>query len=280
MATSDAVKTYRYLRIGMVGAVVLLATSIAIEHDAVGGCWQNSISAYYYTPVKAIFVGGMLVVGFALIVIKGRGAWEDACLNGAGMLAPVVAVVPTTDIDACWSQPPIPRPLDAQGVLEPWVVANIDNNIQALLIAGFLGLGVALLTVIFVNKSAMAPVRVVERGTTLSLLAAFLMLCAVWLLFEHWDNFDRGSHGKAAFLMFVFLIGAVIGKAFEHRGEPTKGYFPLYTAIGSLMVVGGIVISTLRIGGEHTVFVLEATEIVLFAVFWAVQTAENWTETV
>jgi hypothetical protein len=280
MATSDAVKTYRYLRIGMIGAVVLLATSIAIEHDTVGGCWQNSISAYYYTPVRAIFVGGMLVVGFALIVIKGRGAWEDACLNAAGMLAPVVAVVPTTDIDACWSQPPNPLPLNAEGVLQPWVVANIDNNVKALLIAGFLGLGVAFLTVVFVNKSVLAPVRVVERGTSLSLVAAFLLLSFAWLLFAQWDDFDTGSHGKAASLMFVFLIGAVVGKAVEHRGEPTKGYFPLYTAIGSLMVIGGALIVAFRVGGEHTVFVLEATEIALFAVFWGVQTAENWNETV
>lgn len=277
LRSEHAIWTYRYLRIAMVGAVVVLAGSIALERSKVE-CWQTSISAYYYTPVRAIFVGAMLAVALALIAYKGKRPGEDICLNFAGMLAPIVAVAPTTDVGRCWSIRPIPLPVNDDGSLAGWVVANIDNNIQALLIAGFLGLGVALLTVIFVNKSAMAPVRVVERGTTLSLLAAFLMLCAVWLLFEHWDNFDRGSHGKAAFLMFVFLIGAVIGKAFEHRGEPTKGYFPLYTAIGSLMVVGGILISTLRIGGEHTVFVLEATEIVLFAVFWAVRTTETGTK--
>jgi hypothetical protein len=99
LRSQDAIKTYRYLRIGMIGAVVLLAASIAIERSKVD-CWQTWISAYYYTPVRAIFVGSMIAVGLSLIVYKGR-AWEDACLNFAGMLAPVVAVVPTTDVGRC-----------------------------------------------------------------------------------------------------------------------------------------------------------------------------------
>ena len=49
----DVIKTYRYLRIGMIGAVVLLAASIGIERSKVD-CWQTSISAYYYTPARAV----------------------------------------------------------------------------------------------------------------------------------------------------------------------------------------------------------------------------------
>lgn len=33
-------------------------------------CWQRSISAYYYTPVRPIFVGGLMLIGFSLIVIE------------------------------------------------------------------------------------------------------------------------------------------------------------------------------------------------------------------
>ena len=35
LKSQDAIKTYRYLRIGMIGAVVLLAASIAIERSKV-----------------------------------------------------------------------------------------------------------------------------------------------------------------------------------------------------------------------------------------------------
>jgi hypothetical protein len=40
-----------------------------------------------------------------------------------------------------------------------------------------------------------------------------------------------------------------------------------------------VLIVMLRLGGDHTVLVLEAFEITLFAVFWVVQTIENWDET-
>ena len=93
----DVLKTYRYLRIGMIGAVFLLAASITIE-AAQAGCLQNSISAYYYTPVRAIFVGTMVAVGLSLIVYKGRGWKEDLSLTLAGMLAPVVADRPFVSV--------------------------------------------------------------------------------------------------------------------------------------------------------------------------------------
>jgi hypothetical protein len=44
------------------------------------------------------------------------------------------------------------------------------------------------------------------------------------------------------------------------------------------MVLGGVVIATTRIFGDHTVFALEAYEIVFFAFYWIVQTAEIWNE--
>ena len=73
-AATEARKTYRYLRIGMVGMVVFLATSLVIE-AAKADCLQTSISAYYYTPVRSVFVGGMIAIGLCLIVIKGSTPW-------------------------------------------------------------------------------------------------------------------------------------------------------------------------------------------------------------
>ena len=35
------------------------------------------MTAYYYTPVEAIFVGTMMAVGLSLIVYKGRNRGED-----------------------------------------------------------------------------------------------------------------------------------------------------------------------------------------------------------
>lgn len=116
---------------------MVLAPSIGIE-IAKAGCAQTSISAYYYPPVRSVFVGAMFVVGLALIVYKGRSPWEDNWLNLAGMLSPVVAVVPTTDIGTCRSVAPLPA-----DTLPAWVAPSIDNNLWALWISGVAGLVVA-----------------------------------------------------------------------------------------------------------------------------------------
>jgi hypothetical protein len=280
----DARKTYRYLRIGMIGAVVLLAVSIAIERSKVD-CWQTSISAYYYTPVRAIFVGAMIAVGFSLIVYKGRG-WEDVWLNFAGMLAPVVAVAPTIDLGRCWSVVPNPPPRTADGSLAEWVVTNIDNNIYALLIAGSIGLLVAFVTAVWPNRSLRPLVAKDTRSTTLSLVATAGALVVVWLLIQNWGDFDTRAHGYAALLMFVFLILAIGANVFHHRRESQDGnerkkkWFMRYTVVGVLMVMGGILIPTTRVFGEHTTLWLEGYEIVLFAVYWIAQTVENWNEAV
>jgi hypothetical protein len=278
LRSQDAIKTYRYLRIGMIGAVVLLAASIAIERSKVD-CWQTSISAYYYTPVRAIFVGSMIAVGLSLIVYKGR-AWEDVCLNFAGMLAPVVAVVPTTDVGRCWSVPPIPLPVNEDGSLAEWVVTNIDNNIYALLIAGGIGLGVAAITAMVVNRSVRAPIERGERGTRVSLAVTALVLVFTWWLIQTWDDFTTQAHGIAAVLMFVFLVGAIIAKVIENWNERDTVWIRVYMAVAALMILGGILIPTTRTFGDHTVFALEAYEIAFFAVYWIVQTAENWDEKV
>lgn len=273
----DVRKTYRYLRIGMIGAVVLLAVSITIERSKVP-CFQTSISAYYYTPVRAVFVGCMIAVGLSLIVYKGRTAWEDAALNIAGMLAPVVAVAPTTDVGRCWSIVPEPLPVRPDGSLANWVVTNIDNNFYALLIAGFIGLGIALLTAIAVDPKA--PIDPGARGTWVSLGVAFLVLLSGWWLIRNWDDFNTRAHGWAAVLMFASLVVAIVVQAIVHRRERDTPYYRIYATVAALMVLGGILIPWTRVFGDHTVFALEAYEIGFFAVYWIVQTRENWDEEV
>ena len=280
MTDIAAVKTYRYLRISMVGAVVLLGVSILIERSNVD-CWQTSVSAYYYTPVRAIFVGVLLTIGLCLIVIKGSTAWEDASLNAAGMLAPVVAVVPTTDVGECWSQSPGRLPVDADGHLAPWVIANIGNNITALLITGIAGLLVAAVIASIATSNVKAVAEVGDRSMRLGLLAAMAFLIAGAALFVLWDGFETRAHGIAAVLMFLFLALAVGGNAWDRRSDPgQRTYFWWYATIAAAMVIVPAIMFPLGSSWRHMVLVLEATEITLFAIFWLVQTRQHWGETV
>ncbi len=280
MAEIAAIKTYRYLRIAMVGAVALLGVSIVIERTNVD-CWQTSVSAYYYTPVRSVFVGMLMAIGLCLIVIKGSTPWEDATLNAAGMLAPIVAVVPTTDVGVCWSQSPGRLPVDDDGNLASWVTANIDNNITALLITGIAGLLVAAVIASIATHNVKAVAEVGDVGMRLGLLAAMVFLLVGAGLFIWWDDFETRAHGIAALLMFFFLALAVGRNAWDHRRDDSpRRYFWLYAVIAAAMVTAPIIMFPLGSDWRHMVLVLESTEITLFAGFWLVQTREHWGETV
>jgi len=92
------IKTYRYLRLAMLNMLVMPATGVLVErahNDA--GCLQPSISDYYYTPARAVFVASLTTIGVCMIALKGSTEWEDILLNLGGMLAPVVAFVATPE---------------------------------------------------------------------------------------------------------------------------------------------------------------------------------------
>ena len=276
----DVIKSYRYLRLGMIGAAVLLGAAIVIEHFN-ADCWQTSISAYYYTPARAIFVGSMIVVGVSLIVYKGKTPFEDLFLNLAGMLAFIVAIAPTTDVGHCFSVPPESFPRRADGTLAPWVVSNINNNYKALLIVGVIALVVGLIIVSVVERDESAKER---RSTFQGLGIVGLVLLVGWIIFLVWDDFYSRAHGLAAVAMFGFLIAAIIANVVEQWSrrveQGTQRWSWWYLAIAAAMVLGGGLIIWLRPGDEHTVAWLETYEIVLFAAYWILQTAENWEETV
>jgi hypothetical protein len=268
--SQDAIKTYRYLRIGIVAVVVLLAASIGYERLQVS-CWQTSISAYYYTPVRAVFVGGLVAIGVSLIVIKGSTIAEDTFLNVAGMLAPVVAFVPTANPGTCWSVRPIPLPVE-DGKLAPWVEANIHNNITALLIAAAVGLLVAVVVSRLKGPGPVEALRATDLATQLGLLGAAVLLALGTVAFLYWDGFSTHAHYIAAITMFACLAGATAANAYEVRASRPR-YARAYLVIAVLMVLTAALFAT---SFTHKVLVIEAVEIALFASAWVAQTFEHW----
>lgn len=273
-----ALKTYRYLRMGMVGLVLALALAIMLERLQVD-CWQTSISSYYYTPARAIFVGSLIAIGVSLLVIKGSTRREDVLFNIAGILAPVVGVVPTSSVGECWSLEPMPLPTDEQGNLAPWVIANIDNNIQALLLAGIIGMVAVGLIAALVYDKPLSAARSAPRDRQIGLAVTMAVLLIGWALHRWWDAFPTQAHGFAAVLMFGFLALGIGVNAWERRDKPEhRRYAALYAAISVLMVGVGVVFLTALRGWSHMVLVLEIIEIGLFASFWVAQTVEHWGE--
>jgi hypothetical protein len=259
----SAITSYRYLRLAIVVVVSSLVASVVIER-AHASCWQESISAYYYTPVHAMFVGTLVAIGVCLIAVKGRDGWEDTLLNVAGMLAPVVAFVPTGEpTQSCSSTP----------FLRPNTNSFIGNNVLAFAIGGVLAIGLAYW---IAHRQGKVAVRRPSGTATIGFVisGAFVAAGLTW----YWagrSSFRAHAHSASAISMFT-LVGIVV--AINSR-QARPRYRPLYAAIAVFMLAAGVAVVIVQKTDSHWrhgVLWLEALEITPFALFWAVQTLEHW----
>ena len=280
-----AVRTYRYLRLGMV-IIVITHAGVAGHPAADTGCWQGSISAYFYSPSRAIFVSGMVAIGVSLVVIKGSTIVEDVLLNLAGMLAPIVALVPTTFEARCVhgeSIPPGPRTLS-----RPPSTAS-RTTWKALLLAGGAALVIALISLLVDQRSQNrsrpgAPVLLL----VLLLGAGVIVGLAWWALTSDeilkLARARRGAHvpRPGARLHLERRVAVAPEHPPRHEGRPptctgsswrgrtwgsASGCSPPASSSGACLPDPW---------DYDTSLVLEMIEIGLFASMWLVQTVERW----
>jgi hypothetical protein len=252
-----AIKTWRYLRLAMIALVVGLAAAVIYERTQ-GHCWQRSISAFYYTPAQGYFVGALVSIGVCLFCLRGNTDLEDVLLNLAGMLAPVVAFVPTTDINGkCASI--------LRTATDP--EKNVLNNVTALLVVGFAGL------------AALIAFR--DRNPSLRVKIGFGAAAAIWLaitgllLFAR-DWFVANAHDWAATTMFLCIVAVAVVNA---RAQARQVRNP-YAAVAVAMVAALILFPLAGhfLDWDHWVLWIEGVLISLFVAFWAIQTKELWHE--
>ncbi|MGA8047513.1 MAG: hypothetical protein WCA30_14735 [Dermatophilaceae bacterium] len=269
-----AIKTYRYLRLSLVGLVVLLFAALAIEWLAVGReCVQPTISAYWHTPVRAVLVGVLVTMGICLIALKGNDEAEDVLLNLAGILAPGVAFVPTTAYTSCSSSP----------VGTGQDTASIANGMQALFVLG----AVAVVVALVIARRERGSTRRLSTWDRVGLALGFAATAggALWFYLDR-DGFVASAHNVAAVPMFLAIVAAVwvnsrdVQQAIEtHPALRTvrSRYVAAYRGIAlamlatlALAVVGHLADWT------YALLVVEILLIALFATFWIIQTRELW----
>src|SRR6476620_10801997 len=188
--------TYRYLRGGMAVMIVMLGVTVIGERLTATG-WQTSISAYHYTTAHSIFIAVLCGLGAQLIVYKGSSDTEDVLLNLAGILAFIVAVVPTT---------PWPDPMYGDHDLPKYDLHyGITNNVWAVVVALVVAQIVAwLLYWRMGSRRKKSPLGTVSTG----ILWVVVVLGLVALIFRR-QWFDRYAHGVAAVIMFLAIIATV-----------------------------------------------------------------------
>jgi len=94
------VHSYLFLRraIGLIGLglpAVLIIGKLIVQ----GGGLQDSISSYFYTDMRGVFVGSMCAVGAFLLSYRGYDVIDDVAGNLAGVAAVGVALFPTAPAD-------------------------------------------------------------------------------------------------------------------------------------------------------------------------------------
>jgi hypothetical protein len=269
------VTTYRYVRISIVGVIVLLFAALLIQIAADGWNLLPSISAYYYSPVRSVLVGSLVAAAFLLVAVRGRPGLEDALLNLGGMLLPVVAFLPTPVEQGCAS--------GARCVPDEFV-PGVEVSMSALLLLGIPGLVFALWTLLTRSR----PDRFAPSGFAVAVL--------IWAVVAVWfgptaDWGPRASlleygHYAAAVGVFAMIVAVAMVNARRtdrdaRIGGRTMPFSRIYAAVASAMAVvlvgAGLAWAAGWMSGGTLVFWIEAALLALFSVFWLAQTAEFWT---
>jgi hypothetical protein len=286
----------------IVGLLVALGAAVFYQ-SAKQGSFLASVSAYYYTPAQAIFVGALIGMGAAMIALRGRSPAEEIFLNLGGVFAAVVAIVPTsrgadyrTAVDACRDQATALVTGRASGgadcptvlALEEATRANVQNNVLALLVVGVLSLVAAYF---FGRRDRVLNDR--------WFLIGFLTAALVWAVGAISFAVGLGlliawGHYVAAVLLLVCVLAVAVANATRRLQEEESGTGAgsqiaadqstvgramlrrdRYAVFAWLLLGGTAVGIVLWAVGVISLFSLEIAAALLFAVFWAVQTVEQ-----
>ena len=261
-----AIKTYRYVRIALIVLVAALAASVVLERIHATHL-QDSISAYYYTPTHSIFVATFVGMGICLIVVKGSNDTEDVLLNIGGILAPIVALVPTTEPSNIYGS-------KALTITNARVL--IGNNVVALLIAGV----VAIVLAYWVERSkrevTVSRIRTPDKVGLV--VAAVLIVVGSWTYWKERRFFLDHAHTTSAIAMAAILALVVVLNAQRAHARHRPTYGVLYFLAVAIMALGVVpVLVHLQWDSfKPWNFVLESIEIGGLTTVWIMQTFELW----
>jgi len=264
-----ALETYRYLRGGMAVMIVLLGTAVLVERSR-ATCWQTSLSAYYFTSAHAVFIAALCGLGAMLIVYKGANDTEDVLLNLAGILAFVVAMVPTS------------RPLLLCGTADlnaggQFAIPNTWAVVVALVVSRAASWWMYHRTDTQPRRSPLGTVALWVQRALLAAGLVALTLAPGW--------FRANAHGVAAVAMFAAIIltvaitAVMAGHQDVDQCPHRRRYQRAYAAIAAVMVLtlaAAVGLHQFLDGFNHAVIVVEAALVAEFAVYWIVQTVELW----
>lgn len=266
-------RTYRYLRIGIGATVVLIFVSIAVAMAQVGVL--SSVSAYYYSPARTVFVGALIAASLGLLAISGTGI-ERILLDAAGLLAPLIALVPTPLRPGSVPGLTIDCPPGSTCVPSAYH-PDVANGITTYLVVGV----VVVVAAFLIFRGRNHEFRAV-LGSLLGATGLLLVVALMWAFAG--DTLLRYGHVTAAIVFFLAIGSCAVAKAFEHyQGvRPTRTYQRLYWIIAAGFLLDAVVAVTVIYGGwlesfaVPPVLVCELLALALFLLYWILQSFPRW----
>ena len=290
--------THRTLRWVMV--VLILMLLVATTWPAVVSLQsETSISAYYGTPARDVFVGVLFALAAGLVSYRGATPVEDFALNAAGFYAVFVAVVPTN-----LSEILADLPNQSGTAVDEYVLSlrlTVVLLVVACLVLGWFELARFRRRPDLWDSGPRSKTFVVVSGV---LLGGFLAL-ALWQLFSpatpsavSMSGIQAGAlslriHDLAAILLISSLAAAVWSQAFPEstpewadpglrRNKPASDRLVrIYRLVFWLMTVGAAALAALVVAlfeSEHAIILIEWWVIFLFMGFWISETRRTDSE--
>lgn len=269
--STSLARTYRYLRLATAGTVVAIFVAVLAAVPVVG--ILPSISHYFYTPARTVFVGALIAASLALFALSGHGV-ERALLDAAALLAPLIAIVPTGV--AAGAVPGVG--IDCVEACVPSAYRpDVDNGVLTYLVIGAVVLAVAVV---------LAALGEIDRATlTVTLAVCAAILAVVWMLWAWAPEFFLAWGHVGATAGFFALIATVSLTNALSSGEPDPparwlriAYVVLAAALVTDLVVLGIAVAVADSGAFPIVLIGEALALSLFLAFWVLQSIQKWSE--
>lgn len=269
IASTSTQRTYRYVRLSIIGAVALLFAALAQVISL--QVPLASVSAAYFTSARDIFVGSVFAIALALLALSGRSL-SQALLDYAALIAPLIALVPTA------------RESAGAGLVGGAATADdLAVGVNAYLLVAGLGV-VTALVLAFVQRTLTASLAwaIAVGGVVVALTAGW------WVLSP--QSFVEAAHTVAATLFFA-LMAAVSALAAWGAEKASMARIAYAVIAGGLVaalaflalvvVLNGPVLGAQRVDlaaawGVPVVLIAESLALLFFAAFWLMQTVEYW----
>jgi len=270
-SSTSTQRTHRYLRLAIGGTVVVIAVAVLLAVPEVG--WLASVSDYFYSPARNVFVGALVAASLALLALSGRQA-ERALLDAAALFAPLIALVPSVITPGSVPGVEGASARCVPAAYEPDVASGVATFL--VILAGILVLGVVL------------SMRGVVRGARFSLIfgaAVFTVVLFVGLVSP--ELFLGWAHFAATIIFFGLIAADALLNAFWRTSSatPPRWLRVVYLVVAGVLIADLIALIAATIAVRDAVgptipWVLggEAIALLAFVVFWWLQTWQRWDE--